>query len=188
MSNKLAIHVKKAWVKVFNRDHRQFMKAAEKSAAEAIKAVNKSRVLGITLKELLQRESVTENCLSELLRTLQADGLELAETEIAWLMNFVRISNKLQGELNLFGEAPMDVRQMAFQCAGLLPADCAREGIQTSHELTPSVQSWKYFTDFKVRCEGMLKTLPDWDAHQRAAVRSNIDKTRKFLDELERKL
>lgn len=189
MTNQLAIRANTALIKDFNKSHKRFMSAATAAAPKMVKAINENRVMGILLKELLGRENITENCLREWLRDNQAGpGPHLAETEIAWLMNFVRISNKMQGELALFGDAPREVVQMTLQCAGLLPAECGREGLQASHELTPSVQSWKVFTDFKVKFEGMLKTLPDWDAGQRAAVRQNIEKTRRFLVELESKL
>ena len=154
---------------------------AEKSAAHAVKAINKSRVLGIVLKELVQRENVSEGDLVGLLRTLKSDGLELAEMEIARLMNFARVSNRIEGQLDLFGAAPLDVRQMVFQCAGLLPEEAARALPQASHEMAPSAQAWKCCMDVQAKFSGLAKNASLWDTETRAEVRQSIDKTRQFL-------
>ena len=185
MSEKPSIPVKTALVSQFNEAHGVFMAAATAAAPNIVKAVNGMRTMGILIKELLGRENITENCLREWLRENPA---ALAEKEVAWLMNYVRTANKLQqGELGLFADASGFV-QITMQCAGLLPPDAQRQIAQSSHELTPSVQSWKFYTDFKVRFEGMIKAAPQWDAEQRAAVKENIEKTRAFLCELEGKL
>ncbi len=63
-----------------------------------------------------------------------------------------------------------------------------RKTAQKGRDLTPSVQSWKYSTDFKVRFEGMLKTAAQWDDEQRAAVRENIERLQQFLAREKQKL
>lgn len=185
MSTKLPALTKETLVQQFNKAHSYFIEAATAAAPQMVKAINQNRVMGILLKELLGRENITENCLREWIRL---NPNQLAEQEICWLMNFVRVSNKMQGELQLFADAPREVVQMTLQCAGLLPAEAARELAQTSHELTPSVQSWKYATDLRVKFEGMLKNAPQWDDVTRQAVKENIEKTIKFLAEIESKI
>jgi hypothetical protein len=185
MSNKITIPAKTALIKQFNKAHGRFLKAATAAAPKMVKAINENRVMGIMLKELLGRENITENCLREWLRV---NPNQLAETEVAWLMNFVRVSNKMQGELKLFADAPREVVQMTLQCAGLLPAEAGRDGLQNSHELTPSVASWKYATDIRLKFESIFKNFNEWDAETRQSVRQNIHKTKTFLDELESKL
>jgi hypothetical protein len=150
-----------------------------------VTAINRARHMGILLKELLGRENVTENCVREWLR--QNPG-KLAEQQTPWLMNFVRVSNKVQGELKLFADAPREVVQMTMQCAGLLPPTAEREGAQASHELTPSVQAWKLTTDLKVKIETMMKSAPQWDSETRADVVANMEKTRQLMADCIKKL
>ena len=185
MSDKPSTIVKAALVDQFNTAHAEFVAATAAAAPNIVTAVNRMRTMGILVKELVGRENITENCLRDWLRDNPG---AIVETQVEWLMNYVRTANKLQqGELALFADASGFV-QITMQCAGLLPPDAYRELAQTSHELTPSVQSWKYFIDFKVHFEGMLKTVSTWDDDQRIAVRENIVKTRVYLMELEARL
>jgi hypothetical protein len=185
MSDKPSVTVKAALIRQFNEAHRIFMDASNSSARDMVRSVNYTRTMGFLIKELLGRENVTENCLREWLRD---NSGALAETEVAWLMNYVRISNKMQNQPKQLNDIPNSVMQMTFQCSGIIEIPGARELAQTSHELTPSVQSWKFYTDFKIRFEGMIKAAPTWNEEQREAVRENIEKTRAFLTELETRL
>jgi len=63
-----------------------------------------------------------------------------------------------------------------------------RQAKQTSHELTPSVQSWKHFTKTRLKFESMLKTAPKWDDETRAAVVKILQKASKFFAESAGKL
>jgi hypothetical protein len=185
MSTKLPALAKETLVEQFNKTYTRSTCDAREAAPLMVRAMNGQRVCGILLKELLGKENISENDLRAWLRDNPG---QLVEEETDWLMNTVRIANKLEGQLELFSQAPGPVVQMTLQCAGLLPAEATRELAQTSHELTPSVQSWKYATDLRVKFEGMIKSASQWDETTRAAVKDNIEKTIKFLAELEEKL
>ncbi|MEN6533348.1 MAG: hypothetical protein ABFD89_06775 [Bryobacteraceae bacterium] len=181
MSNKPAIPVKTALVKQFNKEHRQFMAANLAAGPLMVKAINKGRALGILLKDLLGRENITENCVRDWLRD---NPRSLCETQVGWLMNFVRISNKVQGELKLFGEAPREVVQMTMQCAGLLPADCGREEDQMRHEPNPISMVWKSLADMRIKFDGLIKSSPKWDDETRCVVIRDIEKAEAYLEEV----
>ena len=185
MSDKPSTIVQSAIVGQFNEAHTKFICAAKAAAPNIVQAVNRMREMGILLKEVTGRECVTERSLRDWLR---ANPNTLAETEVAWLMAYVHTAKKLeQGELKLFEDAS-GYTQIVMQCAGLLSAPGVRELAQTSHELTPSVQSWQYVTTFKVHFENMLKGIGEWKTEQRVAVKENIALARKVLDELEARL
>jgi hypothetical protein len=187
MSNKPAIPVKTALVKQFNKEHAQFMAASNKAGPLMVKTFNRARTLGILIKELMGREVITENCVAGWLRDNPG---ALAETHVGWLMNFVRIANKLsQGELKLFADAPQDVKQLTLQCAGLLPPDAAREGEQLRHAVAPAVEVCEQLADMRIKWrKALLEDAPRWDDQGREFVLMNLRKTREFLVELEQQL
>jgi hypothetical protein len=185
MSTALPIDVKDSLVKRFNKEHAKFIAAASSAAPAMVEAINTGRELGILLKELLGRENITENCLAG---WLQDNPGALAETHSGWLMNYVRISNKLQGELKLFADAPREVVQMSLQCAGLLPPEAGRDGAQQRHEIAPVSVAWKCLTDLRLKFEGLAKSATNWDEETRSCVIRDIGKTRDYLQELEQQL
>ena len=185
MSHKPPTLTKDALIEQFNAIYPKANSDSRAAAPLIVSAINGQRACGILIKELMGRENVNESCLRE---WIQANRGRLCEEEVAWLMNAVRVSNKLENQLELFGDAPISVLQMTLQCAGLLPPDAERDGIQTSHQLAPAAQAWKYFMDVRVKFDAMVKTSAEWDVSAKEEVKSSIDKTIKFLEELGEKL
>jgi hypothetical protein len=185
MSNKPAVRVKGTMVKRWNREHKQFMSANLKAGPLMVKAINKGRSLGLLLKGLVGSENVTENGLRSWLR--ENPGA-LRETEVPWLMNFVRIANKMPSQLTMFGETPREVMQMTFQCAGLLPAPGGRIEDQVAHQPNVASVVWKSLANMRASFDEMIKTAPDWDDELRGVIIQDIEEAETYLEEVKRKV
>jgi excisionase family DNA binding protein len=93
--------------KRFNKVHEHFMAEAKCAGPRIVEAINAMRAMGIYLKELLGRERVTRASLRDWL--CENPG-ELCVEEIGWLMDSVRVSNRLaEGELKQVADAPYDI-------------------------------------------------------------------------------
>jgi hypothetical protein len=185
MSNKPAIPVKSMLIQQFNKEHRQFMAANLKAGPLMVRAINLGRSLGLRLKGLVGRENVTENCIRAWLR--ENPGA-LAETQVPWLMNFVRISNKVPVQLALFGETPREVMQMTFQCAGLLPAPGGRIEDQEAHDPNVASVVWKSLANMRASFDEMMKTAPAWDDELRSVVIRDIEEAEAYLEEVKQQV
>lgn len=182
--NALTPTTREALIQRFNACHESFRSAAAASEPLMVEQVNKAAEMGVLLKELLGCESVTR---ARLVDWLAKNPGRLTEENSEWLMNYISVSNKT-GQVKKFSDAPRIVVQLAFQCAGLLPPETGRETEQISHIQPPSIASWKIRSDLEKHFGSLFKTLDRWDDIQRDSVRTEIEKAKTYLEELEGKL
>ena len=107
----------------YNEARSELMAAAKKAAHAMVGAINERREMGFLLKSLLGRERVTRNSLRDWLR--ENPG-ELHVENIDWLMDTVRVSNRLVGgKLKRLKDAPSDVLRICLESV----ADAVRAAI-----------------------------------------------------------
>lgn len=149
-------------------------------ASGQIEAVNIAYEIGLDFQEICQHKQLKLSFFENIKGKLPGN------LSFATAQKCVHLANSRTGPVTTLLEAQQAMQQV-LQIGGLLE-DQHRDTRQKSHEVSPVTFFFKAFSTAKESIKKEITNVDKWDSETREGILTEIQRQRKFLDEVEKKL